>query len=228
MKGELSVVEFLARFGLAALLGVCIGLERQWRNKRAGLHTDALIAIGAALFTMFDVIVPGDNARIIAGIVTGVGFIGGGVIFRTESNVTGINTAATIWATAAIGALAGFGLYGEAAISAAGVIVLNIVLEKLATVMDVRLRRSGETVYKLSVLCKTGDQPAVGRQILSTVSDTPLSLEAMTRHNADADNIEVRADILAPNPADDKVEELVTRILALPGVVRAEWRTASP
>ena len=112
MRGtEITVVDFLTRFGLAALLGMAIGFERQWRQKRAGLHTEGLIAIGASLFAMLDLIIPGDNSRIIAGIVTGVGFLGGGVIFRTESNVTGINTAATIWGTAAIEAFAGLALW---------------------------------------------------------------------------------------------------------------------
>ncbi|HEY1868792.1 MAG TPA: MgtC/SapB family protein [Candidatus Cybelea sp.] len=119
MRGtELTVVEFLTRFGLAAFLGIAIGFERQWRQKRAGLHTESLIAIGAALFAMLDLIVPGDNTRIIAGIVAGVGFLGGGVIFSTESKISGINTAATILATAAIGAFAGQGLFWEATVAA--------------------------------------------------------------------------------------------------------------
>jgi putative Mg2+ transporter-C (MgtC) family protein len=229
VKGtELTAVEFLTRFGLAALLGIAIGVERQWRQKRAGLHTESLIAIGAALFAMLDLIIPGDNARILAGIVTGVGFIGGGVIFRTESNVTGINTAATIWATAAIGAFAGLGLWWEGIIAAGGVIVMNIVLERLAVVIDARGGMRGETLYKLSVRYKPESQTAVGQEIFSAISGSPLSLQSLTRHNADGDFVELRAEIYSPTPDDARIEQLSTHLLGMADVDRAEWRSASP
>ncbi len=132
---------FLARLGLAALLGIAIGFERQWRQRATGLHTSSLVSIGAALFALLDeVLNAGDTTRIVAGVVTGVGFIAGGVIFRSGVNVTGLNTAATIWATAAVGALAGFGYWGEAAAGAVLIILLNLVLQPLADRIDARTR----------------------------------------------------------------------------------------
>ena len=229
MRGtELTVVEFLTRFSLAAVLGIAIGFERQWRQKRAGLHTEALIAIGAALFAMLDLILPGDNTRIVAGIVTGVGFIGGGVIFRTESNVTGINTAATIWGTAAIGAFAGLGLWWEASIAAGGVVVMNIILERLEAVVDKRKGQRGEVIYKLSVRYKPEGQQAVGQEIFAAISGSPLSLQSLTRHNAEDDCVELRAEIYSPKPDDERIEALSTHLLSMTGVVRADWRSASP
>ncbi len=134
---ELTTLVFLSRLGVAALLGIAIGAERQWRQRAAGLHTSSLVAVGAALFTLLDSIVgAGDTTRIVAGVVTGVGFIAGGVILRSGINVTGLNTAATIWATAAVGAIAGFGLYWEAAAAAALIIVLNCILDPLAAFID--------------------------------------------------------------------------------------------
>jgi putative Mg2+ transporter-C (MgtC) family protein len=229
MRGtELTVVDFLMRFGLAALLGVAIGFERQWRQKRAGLHTEGLIAIGASLFAMLDLIIPGDNTRIIAGIVTGVGFLGGGVIFRTESNVTGINTAATIWGTAAIGAFAGLGLWWEASLAAGGIIVMNTMLERLAVAIDFRAGQRGETIYKLSVRYKPESLQAVGQDIFAAISASPLSLQSLTRHNAEEDCVELRAEIYSPKPDDARIEALSTHLLAMTGVVRADWRSASP
>lgn len=229
MRGtELSFAEFTIRLGLAAALGLCIGFERQWRQKRAGLHTDSLIAIGAAIFTILDVIVPGDNTRIIAGLVTGVGFIGGGVIFRTESNVTGINTAATIWATAAIGALAGFGLFWEAATAAAIVVVLNILLERITATIATRTAQRGETVYKLSVVCRPASQPPVGRAIFSAISGSPLSLTSLTLHNAEGNSVEAQAEIFSPQPEDERIQELSSQILDMPGVDSAQWRSSEP
>jgi putative Mg2+ transporter-C (MgtC) family protein len=229
MRGtELTVVEFLTRFGLAALLGIAIGFERQWRQKRAGLHTEALIAIGASLFAMLDFILPGDNTRIVAGIVTGVGFLGGGVIFRTESNVTGINTAATIWGTAAIGAFAGLGLWWEASIAAGGVVVMNIILERLEVVVDKRAGQRGEVIYKLSVRYKPEGQQAVGQEIFAAISGSSLSLQSLTRHNAEDDCVELRAEIYSPKPDDERIEALSTHLLGMTGVIRADWRSASP
>jgi putative Mg2+ transporter-C (MgtC) family protein len=130
---------FLARLGAAALLGIAIGFERQWRHRAVGLHTSSLVSVGAALFALLDyTLQAGDSTRIVAGIVTGVGFIAGGVIFRSGINVTGLNTAATIWATAAIGALAGLGFYLEAVAGAVTIILLNVLLQPLADAIDAR------------------------------------------------------------------------------------------
>ena len=136
---EVAALQFLARLGFAALLGIAIGFERQWRQRAAGLHTSSLVAIGAALFALLDGIIgAGDKTRIVAGVVTGVGFIAGGVILRSGLNVTGLNTAATMWATAAVGALTGFGLYWEAASGAVAIVALNLLLQPLADAIDAR------------------------------------------------------------------------------------------
>ena len=99
---------------LAALLGLLIGLERAWRHKVASLRTFSMISAGSCLFTILSVsAMPGtgthfDVTRIAAQVVAGVGFLGGGVIFKTASRIEGITTAAMIWLTAAIGMACGF------------------------------------------------------------------------------------------------------------------------
>jgi putative Mg2+ transporter-C (MgtC) family protein len=133
------LLQFLARLSVAALLGVAIGFERQWRQRAAGLHTSSLVAIGAALFALLDTTLnAADTTRVVAGVVTGVGFIAGGVILRSGANVTGLNTAATIWATAAVGALAGFGYWPEATAGAVAIILFNLVLTPLAAAINAR------------------------------------------------------------------------------------------
>lgn len=132
---ELSQWEGLIRVALAALLGGVIGLEREIREKEAGLRTNMLVAMGAALFTVsslqfaeFYTEWPGsirfDPSRIISNIVTGIGFLGGAVIFKTERKVVGATTAASIWAVTAVGIAAGGGRY----ITAVGATVLIIVV----------------------------------------------------------------------------------------------------
>jgi len=124
-------LESLLRVLLAAVLGAIIGFQREKAGKPAGLRTHILIAMGSALFTVVSIYGFGsaaDPARIAAGIVTGIGFIGAGVIFRGMSGdrVMGITTAASIWITAAIGIAAGAGLYFIAA--AVAIVTLLVLL----------------------------------------------------------------------------------------------------
>ncbi|MDD5127022.1 MAG: MgtC/SapB family protein [Dehalococcoidales bacterium] len=120
--------EMVLRFLMAAALGGVIGLQRERVGKPAGLRTHALISIGAALFTVASLYGFGGSAdisRVAAGVVVGVGFIGGGVILhRTGGSVEGLTTAATVWTAAGIGLAAGAGMYLEATVVA--VIILGI------------------------------------------------------------------------------------------------------
>ena len=96
--------ELIYQLIASLLVGAIIGAEREFRTKSAGLRTLILISLGATIFTILSkMIAPGNPDRIAANIVTGIGFLGAGVIFKEENRVTGITTAATIWATAALG-----------------------------------------------------------------------------------------------------------------------------
>jgi putative Mg2+ transporter-C (MgtC) family protein len=121
----------LFRLLLAAGLGAAIGLEREYRMKPAGLRTNILIALGSALFTITSIQlaeIGGTPDRIAAGIVTGMGFLGGGAILRSGTHVQGMTTAATIWVNAAIGMAAGTGQYALATIATAMALVVLAVL----------------------------------------------------------------------------------------------------
>lgn len=110
-------LEIFARLAFAAFLGAFIGLERELRGYPAGIRTLALVTMGSLLFTDVSQLLGGDD-RVAAGIVTGIGFIGAGVIFRESFTVRGITTAATIWAAAAIGMAVGRELYIVAGLGA--------------------------------------------------------------------------------------------------------------
>ena len=124
---------FAIRLGLALLLGAFIGAERQWRQRMAGLRTNSLVAGGAAMFVMLSALTSGadDSFRIAGQVVSGIGFLGAGVILRDGLNITGLNTAATLWCSAAIGTLAGYGMYGSALMGAIGVIATNVCLRPI-------------------------------------------------------------------------------------------------
>lgn len=132
---------FFTRLLIGAALGLAIGFEREWRHRPAGAHTTGLVAAAAAAFAAIEPALGGAAERIIANIVTGVGFLAGGVILREGGQVSGLNTAATIWATAAVGALAGVGLYLEALAAAFAVLMINVLAESLGAFSDERPER---------------------------------------------------------------------------------------
>ena len=142
MMGSLSDWELTQRLLLAALLGGAIGVEREWRNKEAGLRTNILIAIGSALFTLMSIELTdartGDTSRVAAQIVTGIGFLGAGAIMRTNGGIQGLTTAATIWVNAAVGVAAGGGEYHLAFIATAVTLVVLLVLQPIEKYLDHR------------------------------------------------------------------------------------------
>ena len=121
-------VEMVLRLLLAAALGAIIGYQRERAGKQAGLRTHILICVGAALFTIASIYgfgAAGDAARVAAGVVVGIGFLGAGAIIRGgEGIVAGLTTAATIWAVAGIGLAAGTGLYLVSAVTTALVLIV--------------------------------------------------------------------------------------------------------
>lgn len=115
----------LGRTALAAALGFVIGLERETRGKAAGERTFALLSLGSATFVSIgDFLFPTSADRIVQGIAAGVGFLGGGVIFRREAGVQGLTTAASAWAAAAIGIVAGLGAYVAAVLTTVLVLII--------------------------------------------------------------------------------------------------------
>ena len=132
----MSTTEFLTRLAAATLAGLIIGFERQWNHKETGLKTNTLVAIGAATFVLLSIKVADtvsnvDVTRITAQVVMGVGFLGAGVIFREGDNVHGLNSAATIWCSAAIGCIAATGYFVEALICTLMVIIINTAIEPI-------------------------------------------------------------------------------------------------
>jgi len=106
------VIEMVLKLIISLLLGALVGLEREWKRKPAGLRTHMLVSMGACLFTITSI--SGfslDPARVAAGIVTGIGFIGAGTIMGARMHITGVTTAATLWIVAAIGLAIGAGMY---------------------------------------------------------------------------------------------------------------------
>jgi len=132
---ELATFEtkYVLGLGVAVVLGALIGLERQLRKHPAGLHTNALVALGAAAYVIAGTLMgdPTGPARVAGQVVTGVGFLCAGLVWHEGGTVKGINTAATVWCSCAVGVLAGFGLLAWAVLIAAFVLLANVLLHVL-------------------------------------------------------------------------------------------------
>jgi putative Mg2+ transporter-C (MgtC) family protein len=138
MQTALTLETFLSLL-LAVALGAIVGVEREKSHKPAGLRTHMLVSLGACLFTMMSTSFGAQPAQVAGGIVAGIGFIGAGTIWAEKDKVQGITTAASLWATAAIGLTVGIGDYPLAAAVTALVVVilvLNIILKKLGLEKD--------------------------------------------------------------------------------------------
>jgi putative Mg2+ transporter-C (MgtC) family protein len=161
----MSDKEIALRLLLALLFGTLIGIERQWRHKTAGLKTNALVAMGAATFGLISQhgFGPGTNpAQVAAGVVTGIGFIGAGVIMRQGANVQGVNSAATLWVTAGAGLAVGAGFQKLAWIVLLLVLLSQVTLRHVAEWVDARSGQvSISTTYHLSLSCDATAAEAV-------------------------------------------------------------------
>lgn len=128
-----SLLDTLISLSAAFLLGGLIGFERQYRQRTAGLRTNVLVAVGAAIFVdMANRLAGAEGAvRVVAYVVSGIGFLGAGVIMREEGNVRGLNTAATLWTSAAVGACAGADLLAEAVLGTLFILAANTLLRPI-------------------------------------------------------------------------------------------------
>ena len=218
--------EVLGRVALAAALGGVLGLERELREREAGLRTHLLVAVGSALFTIVSAygfrefltsgasVVRADPARIAAQIVTGIGFLGAGAIIRQGLAIRGLTTAATLWVVAAIGLAAGAGYYSAAAITTAVALVALWPLRALAFRIVRRYR--GETGL-LFVQLPSGVSPAA---VIDAIEDAGAEIDSLEiGHEGDRRNVEVTLELRRQALA----RELVTKLADVEGVLEVRW-----
>jgi putative Mg2+ transporter-C (MgtC) family protein len=224
------VFDFALRVAAALTLGAMIGAERQLRQRMAGLRTNALVSVGASLFVMVSVL-EGDSAghmRIAAQVVSGIGFLGAGVIMREGMTVRGLNTAATLWCSAAIGILCGLGFALEAAIGTGFVLIANLVLRHLAQRINAHGSEAGietESIYRVTAVCEAEQEVQVRKLMLRLISGMPaLMLQSLHSEDAaHAGRIEVRADLLTPLSSLGLLEQIVSQVSQEGSVSAVRW-----
>ncbi|MUP44778.1 MgtC/SapB family protein [Gramella sp. BOM4] len=141
----MEIFGFAIKTSIAVIAGLLIGLERELRGKHAGLKTHALVALGSVIFIMLSLEFQGekytDITRVLSQVIIGIGFIGGGTIMKKGKDVEGLTTAATIWCSAGLGCLAGFGYYKEVGIVTAIILFVNFFFSKLEKKLLERAKR---------------------------------------------------------------------------------------
>ena len=182
----MTTAEMLLRLGSGVGLGTVIGFERQYRARMAGLRTNALVAAGATLFVLLSAHgftgASADPTRVAAQIVSGIGFLGAGVILREGLTVRGLNTAATLWCSAAVGSLAGAGMYDVAAAGTVVVVIVNVALRPLGRVVDRRPDTGTETPTSYTFLAVTKDdaEAHVRALLVQALARTDFGLRSVT------------------------------------------------
>jgi len=214
--------------GAALLLGAAIGFERQWRQRLAGLRTNTLVALGAAIFVVFGGLFPGEPSptRVAAQVVSGIGFLGAGIIFREGLNVRGLNTAATLWCSAAIGVVAGAGALSYAAVATLFVVGVNLVLRPLVDRINGRMAPAAGLPgsYAIHVICAGQHEAQLRALLLQGVMSGGLHLRRLDSANIEgSDRVEVTAALSAQIRVDSAVEQIVGRLSLEPAVTAARW-----
>jgi putative Mg2+ transporter-C (MgtC) family protein len=221
---------FLMRLGAALFLGASMGLERQWRHRMAGTRTNALVAGAAAAFAMIGLMEPGQGnaSRIVGQIVSGIGFLGAGVIFKEGANVHGLNTAATVWCAAAVGALSGVGYPQYSFALAMAAVLTNIALRPLAYRLQPGLELQ-ETNYIFQMTCGAKEETQVRALLLSIVERNGVSVTSINSEDLETgDRVRISASLRAAGRNDPCLEQLVSRLSLESSVNAVSWRVETP
>ena len=232
--------DLLVRVAVAIALGAAIGLERQWRLRTAGIRTNALVAVGSALFVILGAVGLGDQAsvdptRVAAQVVSGIGFLGAGVILRDGFNIRGLTTAATLWCAAAVGSLAGAGMEEVAVLGCAAIVATNTLLRPLSKAVNRRTEvgrqdaaptedDNSPTDYMLEVVTTEKSEPRVRALVLYAVDRPELTLRSMRIRPGKTSRMRVLAGVSALHASDTSGLEIAVQRLSIdPQVISSRW-----
>jgi len=223
-----SIDQAAISLAVATLMGACIGFERQWRQRMAGLRTNTLVAIGAASFVLFSGLFPGEDSptRMAAQVVSGIGFLGAGIIFREGLHVTGLNTAATLWCSAAVGLLAGSGHPLHAALATGFVVLVNLTLRPLVRIINRQplIQAESDLHYRVRVVCRSPEEAHIRALLLQSTGNGQLSLRRLESNDlGESGRVEVTAQLTAQSKSDAILEQVVGRLSLEPTVSAATW-----
>lgn len=218
----MDLTTFIIRLSICFALSILIGLERQLRHRMVGLRTNVLVCIGAFLFVYLSFgIHVNDQTRIAAQVVSGIGFLGAGVILRDGSKIKGLNTAATLWCVAAIGTLCAAGLVIEATLGTIFVLLSNIILRLISLFIMDKIKATAKEKYTIRINCKKTKEEKIRTNFAKIIDNNDLVLNSLERSEITEEEIKLKAIMITGVPS--KVEMVINKISTDPGVVSITW-----
>ncbi|MCL2384248.1 MAG: MgtC/SapB family protein [Alphaproteobacteria bacterium] len=201
---------------IAFTLATAIGAERQWRQRSAGLRTNVLVAIGATAFVSLGMRINGSAgaAQIAAYVVSGIGFLGAGVIMKEGAQISGLNTAATLWCSAAVGALCGIGLAAEATVLTVAILAGNTLLRPLVNAINRAPinEETAEAVYEVHAVTASktvGEVRELMTEVLEKASYPVRQIEVVERSPEASELIATLVSTtIVPIELDDAADEI--------------------
>lgn len=218
----MDLTTFIIRLTICFILSILIGIERQLRHKMVGLRTNVLVCVGAFLFVYLSFgINVNDKTRVAAQVVSGIGFLGAGVILRDGSKIKGLNTAATLWCVAAIGTLCAAGLVIEATIGTIFVLLSNIILRLFSLFIMDKIKANAKERYTIRINCKKSKEEKVRTNFAKIIDNNDLVLNSLERSEITEEEIKLKAIMITSTPS--KVEMVINKISMDPGVISITW-----
>ncbi len=228
----IDTLDFALRIAAGVGFGAAIGLERQWRSKMAGLRTNALVSLGSALFVLMGAYAfgAGDPTRVAAQVASGIGFLGAGVIIKQGASISGLNTAATLWASAAVGSLVGGGMFIAGAIGTVAVIAANVLLRPVGRVLD-RNRtlgtEPGQTEYRFEVRCLVEAEGEVRSLVVGAITQPHFTIQSISAVDIDSEKpggeVRITAIVVAEERDDAAIEAALANVIAAKPVTAVRW-----
>jgi putative Mg2+ transporter-C (MgtC) family protein len=220
-------LDTLVSLTTAFVLGTLIGAERQYRQRTAGLRTNVLVAVGAAAFVDLSMHLTGaDGAvRVIAYVVSGIGFLGAGVIMKQGMDVRGLNTAATLWASAAVGSCAGADMVAQAAALTVFVIAGNTLLRPLVNAIN-RIpldEKALEATYYVKLTVATEGLPDLRDRLVERLESANYPVADIDVVEIRAGAVEIVAKLVATAVDPNELNTVTGELQQLPGVHHATW-----
>jgi putative Mg2+ transporter-C (MgtC) family protein len=215
----------------AFVLGGLIGLERQIRQRTAGLRTNVLVSVGAAAFVDLGARVagPDGSVRVISYVVSGIGFLGAGVIMKEGAQVRGLNTAATLWASAAVGAFAGSGYAGEAALVTLFILAGNTLLRPLVEFVNRRPLASRETeaLYQVHVVCRPENAATVREVLVDEMESHRYPVRAVHTVGDNDEVVEFAAELMPSSGDEAELDRAIAHLKERAEVLSATWSVSA-
>lgn len=223
----MDYLDFLIRISVCFVLGIIIGLERQYRRKTAGIRTITLVSLGAFLFvSISNLSQAGDVTRIAAQVVSGIGFLGAGVILRDGTNIRGLNTAATLWCSAAIGALTALGLLSEAVVGVAYILMANLFLRFISRKLLKNTIHTKITNYILTIFCKNEKEDAIKNSLVQKLKFHQISIKSFSTKTVDK-YIQLDFQIEVENTFSEELDSIINKLCLEPGISSVKYSELS-